>query len=392
MHTLEVVSLALLSLSAFLAACALHPFVTYPISLALFATRRVKAATGSTDRLSVAICMSAYNEEAVIVDKVRSLIAAAEAYGNATVHIYTDGCSDRTEELLRPFADRIDLIVSHHRCGKTHGMNLLLERSTSALVMFADANVVSDDRIISQLATPFGDPTVGCTTARLLYSNSDESATSLAGSIYWAMEESIKQIESSTVGVIGVDGASFMIRRSLYCSAPDDLIDDLFVTLCVLATGAQVVRVAEAVVYERSAVKAEEEYRRKVRIACQAVRVHRQLWPMIRTLPTLQVYAYISHRLIKWLVPFLVAGSLIAITASFTMLFGWWALASSLAALFAVLIGGLANVPGFSFVYTVGFSLFGVAHGVLQGFFSRNTFTTWDPVASVRTPPPQEVL
>ncbi|MBT6495187.1 MAG: asparagine--tRNA ligase, partial [Planctomycetaceae bacterium] len=36
-------------------------------------------------------------------------------------------------------------------------------------------------------------------------------------------EESIKQIESDTLGVVGVDGASFLVRRKLYHAAPADL-------------------------------------------------------------------------------------------------------------------------------------------------------------------------
>ena len=248
-------ALILACIGTLLAACALHPFVTYPMSLALFAKRSPVRPQTTDARPRVAICLSAYNEEAVIADKARSLIAAAQLYGPATVHIYTDGCADRTVELLQPFADQVDLIVSKERRGKTHGMNMLLERSDSPLVMFTDANVIADDHIVQQLAAPFQDPAVGCATARLLYSNPGESATSFAGSIYWAIEEAIKSIESKTVGVIGVDGASFMIRRDLYRSAPDNLIDDLFVTLTVLATGALIVRVAEAVVRERSAVK-----------------------------------------------------------------------------------------------------------------------------------------
>lgn len=384
-------ALLLAGIGTLLAACAVHPFVTYPLSLALFAKRRPVRLQQTDERPRVAICLSAYNEEAVIAEKARSLIAAAQFYGPATVHIYTDGCADRTVELLQPFADQIDLVVSNERRGKTHGMNVLLERSDSPLVMFSDANVVADDRIVQQLAETFQDPAVGCATARLLYSNPEESATSLAGSIYWAIEELIKSIESDTVGVIGVDGASFMMRRDLYRSAPDNLIDDLFVTLTVLATGARVVRVPEAVVYERSAVKPSEEYRRKVRIASQAMGVHRNLWPVIKRLPLSKVYAYVSHRLMKWLIPFFLGGSALAFLASLTILFGWGAIAGAVAAAGLILVGGKYNIPGLAILYTITLSLFGVMHGITLGMLSDKSFTTWEPAESVRSVPSSEV-
>lgn len=374
----------LCAIVAVLVACALHPFFTYPLSLAMFGKRRVATYTESDSRPAVAICLSAYNEEAVIVEKIRSLIMAASVYGPATVHVYTDGCSDRTVELIQPFADEFDLVVSTERLGKTHGMNLLMERSDSPLVMFSDANVVADDHIVEQLAQPFQDPTVGCTTARLLYSNPEESATSLAGAVYWKIEEFIKSIESKTIGVVGVDGASFMVRRELYHQAPENLIDDLYVTLSVLAGGAAVVRVPDAVVYERSAVKAREEYHRKVRIASQAIRVHRHLWPLIRKLPFPKVYGYVSHRLMKWLIPFFLTGAGLALIAAMWIQIGWPAAAIALALITLVLIGGRFGVPGLAFVYTVGLSLFGVMNGVLLGLFSESAFVTWDPARSVR--------
>lgn len=368
-------------------ACALHPFFTYPLSLALFGTRRVANNTDSVSRPAVAICLSAYNEEAVIVEKIRSLIMAASVYGPATLHVYTDGCSDRTVELITPFADKFDLIVSPERRGKTHGMNLLMTRSNSPLVMFSDANVVASDQIVAQLAQPFQDPTVGCTTARLLYSNPEESATSHAGSVYWKLEEFIKSIESETIGVIGVDGASFMVRRELYHQAPENLIDDLYVTLSVLAGGAAVIRVPDAVVYERSAVKAREEYNRKVRIACQAIRVHRHLWPSIQKLPFPKVYGYVSHRLMKWLLPFFLTTAGLALMAAMWIQIGWPIVAIALALLALVVIGGRFAVPGLAFVYTVGLSLIGVMNGVLLGLFSESAFVTWDPAQSVREKP-----
>jgi cellulose synthase/poly-beta-1,6-N-acetylglucosamine synthase-like glycosyltransferase len=377
----------LYAIVAVMVACALHPFFTYPLSLALFGTRRVANNTGSASRPAVAICLSAYNEEAVIVEKIRSLIAAASIYGPATVHVYTDGCSDRTVELITPFADKFDLVVSPERRGKTHGMNLLMTRSDSPLVMFSDANVVASDQIVAQLAQPFQDPTVGCTTARLLYSNPEESATSHAGSVYWKLEEFIKSIESKTIGVIGVDGASFMVRRELYHQAPENLIDDLYVTLSVLAGGAAVIRVPEAVVYERSAVKAREEYNRKVRIACQAIRVHRHLWPSIRKLPFPKVYGYVSHRLMKWLMPFFLTSAGLALIAALWIQIGWPIVAIALALLALVMIGGRFAVPGLAFVYTVGLSLIGVMNGVLLGLFSESAFVTWDPAQSVREKP-----
>ncbi len=364
---------------------AAHPFTTYPVSLWLFMRRTKNAYTPPAEPTRIAVCMSAFNEEAVIVDKVESLLAMVRDYGPATIHIYCDGCTDRTVDLLEPYRDRIDLVVSTDRMGKTHGMNVLLERSDAPLVKFTDANVVAGDDTLALLAAPFADPTIGCTTARLIYSNPAESATSLAGSLYWRAEEAVKQIESETIGVIGVDGASFVVRRELYRAAPPELIDDLYVTLNVLACGAGVIRVPEAVVQERSAVFPEEEYRRKARITCQAMNVHRALWAGLSRLPARQVYGYVSHRLVKWLIPFLLLGAGAAFVCGLTLQFGWIAGGGLLLAGAVILALGALGVPLCAFVYSAVLSLAGVAKGVLLSIFSNQTYTIWEPVQTVRS-------
>ena len=47
-------------------------------------------------------------------------------------------------------------------------------------------------------------------------------------------------------------------------------------------------------------MSAREEFKRKIRIACQAFNVHRLLWPQLRELDRVTLYKYVSHKLIRW--------------------------------------------------------------------------------------------
>ena len=78
---LAAVGLALLVAAA-------HPFVTYPLSLKLVRPRPREVRRSGGVRRSVAICMCAYNEAAVIVAKVEQLIDLAVRHGRAPgVHL-----------------------------------------------------------------------------------------------------------------------------------------------------------------------------------------------------------------------------------------------------------------------------------------------------------------
>ena len=82
--------------------------MTYPLSLLIMGKRRLSADESAWVRPKVAICMSAFNEEKVIVAKVESLLDMVRAYGPAEIYVYVDG------------ADRnLDRHPSHGICGKS---------------------------------------------------------------------------------------------------------------------------------------------------------------------------------------------------------------------------------------------------------------------------------
>ena len=374
-------------LALVLLALAGHCFAFYPLSLRLFFAKQAKPrlAMRNAKRPKLAICLCAYNEERIIAGKVERLLETAAEYGPATVHVYADAPSDSTVDILRRYADRIDLVVGKERAGKTFGMNVLVARSESELVLFTDANVVSEANCAIELARPFADPAIGCVTAHLIYSNRRESPTSAIGALYWRLEEAIKRVESETVGVIGVDGAMFMIRRSLHRPPPPHLIDDLYLSLKILIAGFRIYSANNVRVYERSAVGAGEERLRKRRIACQAANVHRALWPELRRMPASRLYAYLSHRVMKWLTPFFLAGAAMSALAALGAAFGPAMACAVLASVLALLlIGHSHEARPFSVMSSAALSLIGVAAGVMESLFTGRTYTVWDPALSIR--------
>lgn len=282
---------------------AIHPYSTYPLSLWLIPDRYKKPLKPSSTPVdeTYALCVCAYNEEAVIEDKIQNLLALKQEIPTLDVKIYVDAATDRTLELLQPYKDRFDIHVGAERHGKTHGMNLLVSKTEASIVVFTDANVIMDLNAIRNLGPYFADPDVGCVCGHLKYSNEDVSATASTGSLYWRLEEMIKRLEAETGSVIGADGSLFAIRRKLHTPPPSDLIDDMFVSLSILCDGYRVVRAEDVVAYEKSAANSSEEFKRKIRIACQAFNVHRALWPRLKNLSALNFYKYVSHKLLRWL-------------------------------------------------------------------------------------------
>ncbi len=290
-------------MAAFLA-LACHPFATYPLSLiAARALRGARpSAAGQPRPLRVAVLCCAYNEAAVIRAKLDNSLALQDAEPSTRLLFYTDGCTDRTAAIIAEQGERVRLMASDRRHGKSHGMTLLAAAADDVdVLLFTDANVRVDADAIAAVRRAFADPEVGCVCGHLVYVNPEESATARAGARYWSFDEWLKRLESDTGSCVGADGSLFAIRRSLFKPVPADIIDDFFTSLSVWCAGWRVVISPELIAYERSATRSREEFRRKVRIACRAFNCHRLLWPQIVRLPGWDLYKYLSHKLLRWL-------------------------------------------------------------------------------------------
>ncbi|GGE99264.1 glycosyl transferase [Aliidongia dinghuensis] len=383
----------LLVLSLLFLGLAAHPFVSYPMSLR-FVTRGRGAqrpdssapplSTGMRHRFAVCVC--AYNEAACIERKVENMLELRQtAGGDLDILVYVDGSSDRTAELLEPYADRITLVVSPERRGKTYGMNLLVSRTSADVIVFTDANVRIDPTAIAAIDRRFADPQVGCVCGHLIYTNGEETATAEVGSLYWRLEETIKRHESAFGAVMGADGSLFAIRRNLHRAVPANLIDDMFVSLGILCDGYKVVTAPDALAYEASVTSSKEEFRRKVRIACQAFNVHRELWPRLKRLPAAVVYMYLSHKLLRWVAAFnLALSALFAAAGLFVM-----GVPAAALALLAILGTGMLwasirfQLRPLSSIAEILVALAGASLGVIQSLRGHQ-FQTWTPASSIR--------
>jgi cellulose synthase/poly-beta-1,6-N-acetylglucosamine synthase-like glycosyltransferase len=362
----------------------LHPYTFYPLSLTLMPKRPLKKPEPGWTRPSVAICMSAYNEERVIVAKVESLLEMAKAYGPVSIHIYVDGSEDRTVELLEPYRDRVQVVASKARSGKTVGLKALVAGANSDLIAFTDANVEVPPSALINLVEALQDPDVCLASARLTYNNRVATGASTSGAIYWNIEEFIKSLETATGSLIGVDGALFVIERSSYVAPPDALIDDLYVSMQALLGGKRVVSAQSVLVAERGAISWTEEFDRKARIACQGMNVHRAIWPKLVKAPPVIIYCYLSHRFLKWLTPFNLVLTGAFFYAGLAVTFGpaWPTLIASLSFI-GLTLGAWFNLPYCRTVAAAFAALAGVATGQIEALMGR-TYTTWSPAPSVR--------
>lgn len=382
--------MVMLLLAALCCWLALHPFTTYPVTLAMLRRLKLPAVAPAASVISAtspqrfAICTCAYNEEGVIEEKIGNLLEVKARCPGVQILLYVDAATDRTAEIARRHESELTLHVAQERHGKTYGMNRLVALADADIVVFTDANVMLAPDVIERLGEHFADPQIGCVCGNLTYVNANASITAQAGSLYWRIEERIKLLETATGSVIGADGSLFAMRRSLHRPPPDDIIDDFYLSLSVLCQGRRVVQAQDVRAYEESVPVAAEEFRRKIRIACQAFNVHRLMWADIKRLDTLDVYKYVSHKLLRWLGIYAIVGAWLLAIAGFLSLGQWpWAFLVFLSPAVLWLLGSRWPVKPFSQVYDILGAFVGTGVGVMRSL-RGDRFQTWAPAASLR--------
>ncbi len=368
---------------------ALFPFGPYQLTLLIarrFKLMLPKVHKDSEDAkpLRMAICLCAYNEEAVIRKKIENMLALRKVAGELDILIYVDAASDRTAGIIQEYGAEVTLVASEERHGKPWGMNRLVSLTEADVILFTDANVMVDEAAIANLRGHFANPEIGCVTSHLSYTNPDDSATSEVGSFYWRLDEWTKGLETETGSAMGADGSLFAIRRSLHRPTPDHLIDDLFVSMSILCKGYRLIRGADVRAYECHTTVAKDEFKRKIRIACQCIGVHRTLWHELKTLSLWNLYKYFGHRYIRWIGGYFLLTSALLFAAAIWVGSGFFAMASLVAlVVMAMGLGMMMNFRPVQQIVNILLAFAGNALGVWRSYWGEPV-VTWDLAHSAR--------
>jgi cellulose synthase/poly-beta-1,6-N-acetylglucosamine synthase-like glycosyltransferase len=218
--------------------------------------------------------------------------------------------------------------------------------ATGDLVVLTDANVMIEPGAVRALARRFADPAVGAVVGRLRLLGGEGEPDE---GIYWRYETFLKYLEGRFGCVLGANGGLYAIRRILFGAlAADTITDDFVIPVRIAVRGWRVVYEPAAVALEETTGDPRAEFGRRGRIGAGNWQALARVPDLLDPRTGFVCFAFVSHKLVRWAAPFLLAAALLANVALAAVpgAWGYRALALAQLAFYALAFAGWCGVGG----------------------------------------------
>jgi cellulose synthase/poly-beta-1,6-N-acetylglucosamine synthase-like glycosyltransferase len=280
----------------------IYTHVGYPLLLWLLARLKQTGPRAFVrDLPKVSLIVAAYDEEAVIAGKVRNALELDYPAEKLELIVASDGSTDQTVQLAGEAGAHS--VLDLPRAGKAQAQDIAVEGATGDVVAFSDANSLWAPDALRALVVPLADPDVGYVCGQVRFTRSAED-TNEEGA-YWRYEMAVRTFESRLGGITAGNGAIYAMRRRDY-EFGDPFSGDLTLPFKLARRGLRALYEPNALAEEPMVPTLEGEFRRKRRMMSRA-------WGIIlrgemlnpRGYPPLFAFELASHRLLRYISPFL---------------------------------------------------------------------------------------
>lgn len=141
--------------------------------------------------LKVSIGIPAYNEEANIGHLLKSIQnQKLRKIRIEEIIVIASGCTDGTTAIVKEAMrknPKINLLAQSKRLGKSVANNLFIQKAQSEILILACADTLPKKDCLENLVTPFTNPKIGVTAARMIPLNNKESLAGYFSHLWWRL-------------------------------------------------------------------------------------------------------------------------------------------------------------------------------------------------------------
>jgi poly-beta-1,6-N-acetyl-D-glucosamine synthase len=279
----------------------LYTYFGYPIILGVLASLRRQATQPDPAwEPQVTVCIAAYNAEAYIDQKLASVTALEYPADKIEILVYSDGATDRTEEIVRSWAardPRVRLLDGNQRRGKPTALNTMRKVARGEVLLLTDSRQPVSPGALRALVGMLADPRVGAVSGNLVLKGSAGSG------LYWRYENWIRRQEARFRSVVGMTGPLSILRRDdLEPLAADVILDDFWIPMRLRLQKRSVLFCEAAVAYD-DAFEDDREFGRKTRTLAGNYQAFTRMPQLLLPFVNPSWFETISHKILRLVCP-----------------------------------------------------------------------------------------
>lgn len=278
----------------------------------------------------ISLIIPAYNEAAVINDKINNLGTLDYPAEKLRIVLICDGCSDDTAELARLAHRRpenqhlqLELVEQRNNRGKVATLNSAISAAQSDIVALSDTSALISTDALLIAAQHFQNQQIAVVAGSYHLLNPGSEGEKL----YWRYQSNIKKGEAALGAPLGVHGAFYLFRRDLFQPLEADTInDDFILPMRMVAQGYKAVYEPEIMALELEKASTKQDQQRRLRIAAGNLQQTLRLRNLLNPRYSGVAFAFASGKALRVLMPIilltLLASNLMLLSAHwlFTLL------------------------------------------------------------------------
>lgn len=283
-----------------------HVFLGYPLWMQWLARWRPRPVCKVAVTPTVTAVIAVHEGASLIRAKLDNLLALDYPAELLDIVVICDGCRDDTASQCRQLSSpRIRVLECAERRGKAACLNDGVAIAGGEVLLMTDVRQMLEPAALRELVANLGDAAVGAVSGELRLRDA-QTGFARGMDAYWRYETMIRHNESRAGSVVGVTGALYAVRKSLFAPLPPNaVLDDVLVPMRVAKAGKRVVFEPMALAWDRPSNHAAEERRRKIRtLAGNYQLVQLAPWLLLPWRNPLW-FRFVSHKLLRLLAPWL---------------------------------------------------------------------------------------
>ena len=293
-----------------LGAC--YSYFLYPAILLLAPARRwpsePQPVTLAPPR--VAVIVASRNESAKIAQKLDNTLALDMAGAELEIIVASDASDDGMDDIVRSYADRgVRLVRAAERKGKENAQGLAIGATTAEVLVFTDTGTILPPEAVRNLLRIFRDPFIGAVSSVDRFISPDGSMQ--GEGLYVRYEMWLRDREARFFSLVGLSGSFFAARRKVCEDWDTGVPSDFGTALNCARLGLRAVSDRDVVGYYKNISDPSKEFQRKVRTVTRGMMGLRRRSEVLNPVRFGRFsFEVFSHKLMRWAVPWFLAGAL----------------------------------------------------------------------------------